>query len=83
MTSGPVPNSALADEIATSLLSLIREKQLLPGDKLPQERDLSSMNIIDIHQGDGTYASSQGCNHVNRRKRLTKAIRPDTVVQLS
>lgn len=75
-TFEPVRKSAIAEEISARLLSLIQEKQLKPGDKLPPERELaatmqvsrpslrealralSMMNIVEIHQGDGTYVTS-------------------------
>ena len=36
-------NTALADKIANQILSLIKEKHFLPGDKLPQERELAEL----------------------------------------
>lgn len=43
MTFGPVKRSALAEEIAAKLMSLIRDKQLRAGDRLPPERELAVM----------------------------------------
>ncbi|HEC22897.1 MAG TPA: FadR family transcriptional regulator [Chloroflexi bacterium] len=45
MTSsfGPVKKSGVAEQIIARLLSLIREKQLRAGDKLPPERELAAM----------------------------------------
>jgi len=42
-TIEPIKKSALADQIANQLLSLIKEKLFRPGDKLPQERKLAEM----------------------------------------
>jgi len=39
----PVKKSDLPQEIITRLLSLIRERKLLPGSKLPPERELATM----------------------------------------
>ncbi|MDX1437226.1 MAG: FadR/GntR family transcriptional regulator [Anaerolineales bacterium] len=39
----PIKKSALAEEIAARLISLIKEKSLQPGDKLPPERELAEM----------------------------------------
>ncbi|MCB9131686.1 MAG: FadR family transcriptional regulator [Anaerolineales bacterium] len=41
-TFEPVRKSAIAEEISARLLSLIQEKQLKPGDKLPPERELAA-----------------------------------------
>jgi len=38
-----IPKTAVAEDIVAQLLLLIREKQLLPGDKLPPERELAVM----------------------------------------
>lgn len=43
MAFGRVKKSTLAEEIVANLLSLITERQLRPGDKLPPERDLAAM----------------------------------------
>jgi GntR family transcriptional repressor for pyruvate dehydrogenase complex len=43
MTFGTFKRSAIAEEISTRLLSLIQEKRLRPGDKLPPERELAAM----------------------------------------
>ena len=43
MTFGQMRKSTLPAEIANQVLSLIREKQLRPGDKLPPERELAAM----------------------------------------
>jgi GntR family transcriptional repressor for pyruvate dehydrogenase complex len=43
MTFDPVKKSALAEAIAARLLSLIRERELHPGDRLPPERELAAM----------------------------------------
>lgn len=73
---GTFEKSALPEQISAKLLSLIKERQLRPGDKLPPERELAAimgvsrpslrealralaiMNVIEIHQGSGTYVSS-------------------------
>jgi GntR family transcriptional repressor for pyruvate dehydrogenase complex len=41
--------SAIAESIAGELLSLIREKELQPGDKLPPERELATMMHVSRH----------------------------------
>ncbi|MEZ4768608.1 MAG: GntR family transcriptional regulator [Caldilineales bacterium] len=41
-TFEPVRKSAIAEEISARLLTLIQEKQLKPGDKLPPERELAA-----------------------------------------
>ncbi|GLV54689.1 hypothetical protein KDH_15360 [Dictyobacter sp. S3.2.2.5] len=38
-----IPKSAVAEDIVSHLLLLIREKKLRPGDKLPPERELAAM----------------------------------------
>jgi GntR family transcriptional repressor for pyruvate dehydrogenase complex len=38
-----IPKTAVAEDIVAQLLLLIREKKLLPGDKLPPERELALM----------------------------------------
>ncbi|HXV99003.1 MAG TPA: FadR/GntR family transcriptional regulator [Anaerolineae bacterium] len=43
MTFEPFEKDVLPKKIATRLLSLIKEKQLRPGDKLPPERELAVM----------------------------------------
>ena len=44
ITIEPIQEStSLADKIANQLLSLIKEKHFLPGDKLPQEKKLAEM----------------------------------------
>lgn len=43
MSFGPVKKSAIAEEIISELLSLIRQRQLQAGDKLPPERELAGM----------------------------------------
>ena len=45
MTSAiePIKKSAISEEISTRLLSMIREKRLSPGEKLPPERELAAM----------------------------------------
>jgi GntR family transcriptional repressor for pyruvate dehydrogenase complex len=43
MNFGPVKRSALAEEIADKLMSLIRDKELKAGDRLPPERELAVM----------------------------------------
>jgi GntR family transcriptional regulator, transcriptional repressor for pyruvate dehydrogenase complex len=43
LSFGVIENQALAERISERLLSLISEKQLRPGDKLPPERDLAAM----------------------------------------
>lgn len=43
MTFGTVKKNVLSEEIVDRLLSLIREKKLQPGDKLPPERELAAM----------------------------------------
>ncbi|MEX1018878.1 MAG: FadR/GntR family transcriptional regulator, partial [Litorilinea sp.] len=40
---GTFKKSAIAEAIVESLLSLIRERELRPGDKLPAERELAAM----------------------------------------
>lgn len=40
---GTVHREAVADQITERILSLIREQQLRPGDKLPPERELATM----------------------------------------
>ncbi len=40
---GTVHREAVADQITERILSLIREQQLRPGDKLPPERELAAM----------------------------------------
>lgn len=46
MPFGTVERSALSEEIVTRLLTLIKEKELRPGDKLPPERELATtMNV--------------------------------------
>src|SRR5512146_521879 len=42
-TFGPFEKDVLPKKIATRLLSLIKEKHLRPGDKLPPERELAVM----------------------------------------
>lgn len=42
MTFGTFKKSALSEEIVVNLLSLIKEKKLHPGDKLPPERELAA-----------------------------------------
>jgi GntR family transcriptional regulator, transcriptional repressor for pyruvate dehydrogenase complex len=39
----PVPKNAVAEDIVTQLLSMIRKKKLRPGDRLPPERELALM----------------------------------------
>ncbi len=39
----PIKKSAIAEEISNQLLSMIKEKQLRPGDKLPPERELAAI----------------------------------------
>jgi len=39
----PIKKSAISEEISSQLLSMIREKQLSPGEKLPPERELAAM----------------------------------------
>lgn len=39
----PIKKSALAEEIAARLISLIKDRHLQPGDKLPPERELAEM----------------------------------------
>lgn len=41
--------SAIAESIAGELLTLIREKELRPGDKLPPERELAMMMHVSRH----------------------------------
>jgi len=41
-----ISRSSLAEEIAFKLLNLIREKKLLPGDKLPPERELATLMSV-------------------------------------
>lgn len=43
MSFEAIKKSALAEEITTRLLNLIKERQLHPGDKLPPERELATM----------------------------------------
>jgi GntR family transcriptional repressor for pyruvate dehydrogenase complex len=43
MTFGEMPRSSLAQEITSRLLLLIRERQLVPGEKLPPERELAAI----------------------------------------
>lgn len=43
MTFGPFEKDVLPKKISARLLSLIKEKQLRPGDKLPPERELAAM----------------------------------------
>ena len=38
----PIKKTAIAEEVTTRLLSLIREKYLNPGDRLPPERELAA-----------------------------------------
>src|SRR5579884_4183502 len=38
-----IPKTAIAEDIVAQLLLLIREKKLLPGDKLPPESELAAM----------------------------------------
>jgi len=38
----PIRKAAIAEEIAARLLSLIKEKQLMPGERLPPERELAA-----------------------------------------
>ena len=38
----PIRKAAIAEEITARLLSLIQEKQLMPGDRLPPERELAA-----------------------------------------
>jgi GntR family transcriptional repressor for pyruvate dehydrogenase complex len=40
---GTVERSALPDQIADRILQMIKDRQLKPGDKLPPERELSTM----------------------------------------
>ncbi|GIV77331.1 FadR family transcriptional regulator [Litorilinea aerophila] len=40
---GAVKKSAISEDIVANLLSLIRERELRPGDKLPPERELAAM----------------------------------------
>lgn len=40
---GTFKKSAISEDIVNSLLSLIRERELRPGDKLPAERELATM----------------------------------------
>jgi GntR family transcriptional regulator, transcriptional repressor for pyruvate dehydrogenase complex len=40
---GTFKKSAISEDIVASLLSLIRERELRPGDKLPAERELAAM----------------------------------------
>ncbi len=42
MTFGTFKKSALSEEIVTRLLTLIKERKLQPGDKLPPERELAA-----------------------------------------
>jgi len=42
-TFGSIKKNALAEEILTRLLDLIKERELRPGDKLPPERELATM----------------------------------------
>lgn len=42
MTFGPFEKDILSEKIAAKLLSLIRERELRPGDKLPPERELAT-----------------------------------------
>lgn len=76
MAFGTFEKRALSEEIVARLLSLIKEKELRPGDKLPPERELATMmkvsrpslrealralsimNVVEIHQGAGTYVTS-------------------------
>jgi len=43
MTFGPFEKDVLPEKIVNRILSLIKEKQLGPGDKLPPERELAAM----------------------------------------
>lgn len=43
MSFGTFQRRSLSEEIAAKLLSLIRERELQPGDKLPPERELAAM----------------------------------------
>lgn len=43
MSFQAVPRSAVAEDIVSQLLAMIREKKLRPGDKLPPERELATM----------------------------------------
>jgi GntR family transcriptional repressor for pyruvate dehydrogenase complex len=38
----PIRKQAIAEEVSSRLLSLIQQRQLTPGDKLPSERDLAA-----------------------------------------
>jgi GntR family transcriptional repressor for pyruvate dehydrogenase complex len=40
---GPFKRSSISEDIVANLLSLIRERELRPGDKLPPERELATM----------------------------------------
>jgi GntR family transcriptional regulator, transcriptional repressor for pyruvate dehydrogenase complex len=40
---GPFKRSAISEDIVENLMSLIRERELRPGDKLPPERELAAM----------------------------------------
>jgi GntR family transcriptional repressor for pyruvate dehydrogenase complex len=40
---GPIRKSGVAEEISARLLTMIKEKQLHPGEKLPSERELAAM----------------------------------------
>jgi len=42
-TYDPIRKSGVAEEISAHLLTMIKEKQLLPGEKLPSERELAAM----------------------------------------
>jgi GntR family transcriptional repressor for pyruvate dehydrogenase complex len=42
-TYDPIRKSGVAEEISARLLTMIREKQLHPGEKLPSERELAAM----------------------------------------
>ncbi len=46
MTFGSVKKSAISEEILARLLSLIKEHQLRPGDKLPPERELAGLMSV-------------------------------------
>ena len=40
---GPVQRTILWEQVAEKLMAMLRDKQLLPGDKLPPERELAAM----------------------------------------
>jgi GntR family transcriptional repressor for pyruvate dehydrogenase complex len=46
MTFETIKKSALAEEITSRVLELIKEKELKPGDKLPPERELAEMMSV-------------------------------------